>query len=499
MKVLVTGGTGVVGKSAVDHLLKAGHTVRLLSRGADDDVRQWASGVEPHAGSVSSDEAVAGAAEGCDAVLHVAGIVAENPPEATFQAVNVDGTRRLAREARRAGVRRFVYVSSLGADTGESDYHRSKFQAEQAVREEGPPGWLIVRPGNVYGPGDEVVSLLLKMVRTLPAIPLVGSGDHPFQPVWVEDLGLALARAVERPEPREAAVDLAGPEVTSMRELIQLMSRMTQRSPVMIPVPEFLARRGTQAMETLGFDFPIKEDQITMLLEGNVLPPGAPNALTDVFGVAPTPLGEGVGKLADALPEALPSEGTGSLHRQRYWSDIQGSRLTADQVFEVVRTEFGALAPDPLLKVGVEPGTQKPIEPGATLTLSIPLRGHVQVRCVESANNTITMVTLEGHPLSGAIRFDVQEPAPGVIRFEIRSFTRSSDLIDLVGMRTVGRMAQSATWRSVVDAVVQRSGGTAPDGVQEEEGTLRGQDAEDVENWVEEVVMRFRRETSPSS
>jgi NADH dehydrogenase len=497
MKVLVTGGTGVVGKAAVDHLLKAGHTVRLLSRGAADDVRQWASGVEPHAGSVSSDEAVAGAAEGCDAVLHVAGIVAESPPEVTFQAVNVDGTRRLAREARRAGVRRFVYVSSLGADTGESAYHRSKHQAELVVRDEAPPGWLIVRPGNVYGPGDEVVSLLLKMVRTLPVIPLVGSGDHPFQPVWVDDLGLALARAVERAEPVGTAVDLAGPEVTSMRELIQLMSRITQRSPVMVPVPEFLAKTGTQAMETLGFDFPIHNDQITMLLEGNVLAPGAPNALTDVFGVTPTPLGEGLGKLADALPEALPSEGTGSLHRQRYWADIQGSRMTADQVFEMVRTQLGSLAPDSLMKVGVEPGTEKPIEEGATLTLSIPLRGHIQVRCMEIENNTITMVTLEGHPLSGAIRFDVEEPAPGIIRFEVRSFTRSSDLLDLVGMRTFGKVAQRATWRSVVDSVLTRSGGHAPQGVQEEETTLTGKDAEDVENWVEEVVMGFRREHSP--
>ncbi|MBW3631256.1 MAG: DUF1990 family protein, partial [Gemmatimonadetes bacterium] len=231
------------------------------------------------------------------------------------------------------------------------------------------------------------------------------------------------------------AVDLAGPEVTSMRELIQLMSRITQRSPVMVPVPEFLAKTGTQAMETLGLDFPIHNDQITMLLEGNVLPPGAPNALTDVFGVTPTPLGEGLSKLADALPEALPSEGTGSLHRQRYWADIQGSRMTADQVFEMVRTQLASLAPDPLMKVGVEPGTEKPIEEGATLTLSIPLRGHIQVRCMEIANNTITMVTLEGHPLSGAIRFDVEEPAPGIIRFEVRSFTRSSDLVDLVGMR----------------------------------------------------------------
>ena len=497
MKVLVTGGTGVVGKAAVDRLLQAGHEVRLLSRHADADVRQWAAGVEPHAGSVGSDQAVAGAAEGCEAVLHVAGIVAEQPPEVTFQAVNVDGTRRLAREARRAGVRRFVYVSSYGADRGESAYHRSKHAAEQVVRDEAPPGWLIVRPGNVYGPGDEVISLLLKMVRTLPAIPLVGMGSHPFQPVWMDDLGQALALAVERDQPRETAVDVMGPDVTTMRDVIELLGKFTERSPVLVPVPEFLARMGTQALETVGIDFPVKEDQITMLQEGNVLPPGAVNGLTEVFGITPTPLGEGLGKLVDLLPETLPSEGTGTLHRQRYWADIHGSQLTKEELFEVVRTEFYALAPSGLLEVGAEPGSQTAMEVGVTLTLEIPLRGHIQVRCVDISDCTITMVTLEGHPLSGAIRFDVSEVSPGVLRFEVRSFTRSADLLDRIGMRTFGKVAQRATWRSVVSAGVDRSGGTAPDGVQEEETGLHGKDAEDVENWVEEVVMRFRREQSP--
>jgi nucleoside-diphosphate-sugar epimerase len=497
MKVLVTGGTGVVGKAAVDRLLQAGHTVRLLSRHADADARQWAAGVEPRTGSVASDQAVAGAAEGCHAVLHVAGIVAESPPESTFQEVNVEGTRRLAREARRAGVRRFVYVSSYGAEAGESDYHRSKFAAEQAVRAEAPPGWLIVRPGNVYGPGDEVISLLLKMVRTLPAIPLIGMGDQPFQPVWMDDLGVALTRAVERENPRETVVNVLGPEVTTMRGVIELLGGITERGPMLVPVPEFLARMGTQAMETVGVDFPLKEGQITMLREGNVLPEGAVNGLTETFGVTPTPLGEGLGKLADMLPEMLPTEGTGTLHRQRYWADIQGSSLTAAELFEVVRTEFYRLAPSGLLEVGAEPGSRTAMEEGATLTLEIPLRGHIQVRCVDISDQTITMVTLEGHPLSGAIRFDVAEPAPGTLRFEVRSFTRSSGLVDRIGMQTFGKVAQRATWRSVVSAAVERSGGTAADGVQEEETSLHGKDAEDVENWVEEVVMGFRRKQSP--
>ena len=498
MKVLVTGGTGLVGKAAVDQLVRMGHTVRLLSRHADDDARQWAEGVEPHRCDVSDPESLQGAADGCEAVLHVAGIVSEDPPEVTFRKVNVEGTRHLAREARRAGVRRFVYVSSLGADRGESDYHRSKNAAEEAVRAEAPPGWLVVRPGNVYGPGDEVVSLLLKLVRTLPVIPQVGRGDQPFQPVWHEDLGLALARAVEADEPRETTLDLAGPDVTTTSGVLDLLEKLTDKRTVRLPIPEAIAKLGASAAEAVGLDLRVTNDQITMLTEGNVLPPGAPNALTDVFGVTPLTLAEGLGRLVDEMPERLPHEGTGKLERQRYWADIRGSRLSADELFEAFRDEFSALTPDALMETGVEPGAGTKLEEGATLTMALPFRGNIQVRVEEVADRRVTAVTLRGHPLSGAIRWLVEEPAPGVVRFEVRSFTRPSDLVDFIGMRTFGKVAQKAAWRSVVQAVAERSGGEAPEGVQEETSTLEGKDAEDVERWVEELVMRRRREEGPS-
>lgn len=497
MKVLVTGGTGVVGKSATDHLVRRGHTVRLLSRHAAADARRWAAGVEPRPGDVSDPAALRGAAEGCDAVLHVAGIVAEDPPEATFEAVNVQGTRNLVEEAGRAGVRRFVYVSSLGAERGASDYHRSKKAAEDVVRAGFAGEWLVCRPGNVYGPGDEVISLILKMVRTLPAVPVVGAGDHPFQPVWVEDLGEALARAAEGAGGSREVLDMAGPEVTDMDRLLDLLEEVTGKSPVRVPVPEWVARSGAEAAELLGVDLPVSADQITMLIEGNVIPPGRRNALTEVFGIEPTPLREGLLKLADALPERLPSDGTGELQRQRYWADIRGSRLTPGEILELVRTEFDALTPDGLLEAGAEPGTRKPLAPGETLTLAIPLRGNIQVRVEDVSEHAITCVTLEGHPLSGAIRF-LAEEREGTTRFEVRSYTRASDLVDRVGMALGGHAAQKATWRSMVEEVVRRSGGEAADGVRDETEALAEAQAERVEDWVEELVMRRRREESPS-
>jgi NADH dehydrogenase len=198
------------------------------------------------------------------------------------------------------------------------------------------------------------------------------------------------------------------------------------------------------------------------------------------------------------MPERLPSEGTGSLERQRYWADIRGSTMTADQVFEKFRREFHTLTPDVLLQVGAEPGTPRELEEGNTLTMALPLRGNIQVRVIDISGRTLTCVTLRGHPLSGAIRFMVEERPGGIIRFEVRSFTRPSDLVDLIGMRTFGKAAQKTTWRSVVDGVVQRSGGQAADGVQEEETRLEDDEAEHVERWVEELVMRKKREASPA-
>ena len=159
MQILVTGGSGVVGVGTVTELLKRGHTVRLLARHANEDARQWPSGVTPVVGDVSDVSSIRGAAEGCEAVLHLAGIVEESPPKVTYRRVNVEGTANMVAEAERAGARRFVFVSSLGAPDGESDYHRSKREAERIV-ERFVGNWTICRPGNVYGPGDGQISVM---------------------------------------------------------------------------------------------------------------------------------------------------------------------------------------------------------------------------------------------------------------------------------------------------------------------------------------------------
>lgn len=493
MRVLMTGGTGVIGSPVVSGLLERGHTVRLFSRGAERDAQAFAGRVEIHPGSISDGDAVRGAAKECDAVLHIAGIVSEDPPEITFRKVNVEGTANLLREAERAGVTRFIYISSLGADRGASDYHRSKHEAEGLVQAF-PGSWLILRPGNVYGPGDAVISTLLQMVRVLPAIPTIGAGDDPFQPIYASDLASAIIAALEEPGFERQILELAGAEVTTMNGLLEVMAEITGKDPPRFPLPNKVLEAGAVLAGSLGIDLPISHDVLTMLQEENVIGSGGRNALIDLFGIQPTPLRIGLERLAEALPERLPSQGVGSLDRHRYWADIRGARMQADELFSIVCREFGQLAPEQLLRVDPEGRGSADLVEGETLTLAIPLRGTIQVRVEEVAERAATSVTLEGHPLSGMIRFLVREPEPGTLRFEVRSYFRGSNQIDRAIMSSVGGALQGATWRSMVEAVVARSGGQIVDGVHADQQPLSDEEARHVENWVEELVLRRKRE-----
>lgn len=488
MRVLVTGGSGVVGDATVRALLRRGHKVRLLARHADDAVERWPDGVEAFVGDVTDASSLSGAADDCGAIVHLAAIVDEAPPEKTFERVNVDGTRHVLAEAQRAGAPRFVYVSSLGADRGASDYHRSKADAEQLVRAYDGP-WLIIRPGNVYGPGDEQISTLLRMVRALPAVPVI-TGEE-FQPIWADDVGEALAAAADREDLVRQALDVAGPDRTSMSDLIDRFERLTRRSPVRVPVPTLLAGLGLRIAEALHLPMPINDGQLKMVSEGNVVEDGD-NALMSALGVTPTPLDDGLRQLLDELPEQLPDDGVGPLHRKRYWADIRGATVAPESLFHVFCRRFQELTPDHM-DLSAEPATPTGVLAyGQTVTMALPLRGNVQVRVAELGPRLLTLQTVQGHPLAGAVRFTL-EPNDTALRFQVEIFDRAANILDWLAMATVGGRLQNASWREIVENVVGESGAAAPNGVESSEATLEGADAEQVEAWLADLALRRER------
>ena len=501
VRVLVTGGTGVVGRATVDALLARGHDVRLFSRNAHDDVAEWAHRVDAFPGDVANEVEVRGAAVGCEAVIHLTAIVAESPPESTFEKVNVTGTRNLVREAERAGARRFVYVSSLGADRGESPYHRSKLRGEE-VAGTFDGSWIIVRLGNVYGQGDEQLSLLLKMVRTLPAVPVISGGDRPFQPIWAGDAGEVLALAAERDDLAGRVLEVAGPEQTTFDNVVERLAHLTQRDPIRLPVPVPLASMALRAANALGADLPVDSGQLTMLGEGNVVTSPSGNALTTVFGLAGTKLDKGLAMLADSQPELLPEEGIGALRRKRFWADIDESRLSTEGLFRHFVSHFADCTPWHV-NLEAEPGTPKVPERGAVLTISLPLRGNVQIRIVELEERRMTVCTVDGHPLAGAVRF-LAEQRGAAVRFEVQVYDRAANLADWLVMNPIGARLQNATWRETVERVVKESGGRAPEGVEHEFTKLDADQAREVNDWLAGLVLaqrqadhEVRRDTEP--
>ena len=489
MRVLVTGGTGVVGRSAVTALLQRGHVVHLLSRQAQRDAAQWPHGVTPVSGNVANAESIAGAADGCDAVLHLTAIVSEHGNQ-TFERVNVEGTRNVMREAERAGARKFVYVSSLGADRGESPYHQSKRKGEAIVRQF-TGSWVVLRPGSVYGPGDEQISLLLRMVRTLPMLPLIGTGEQRFQPIWHEDLAEALASAVERDDVARAEMDLAGAEVTTQNDLVKRLSRITGRDVPQVPIPQALAGIGIRLASAVGIEMPFNDSQLKMLEEGNELA-GRENGMLSLLTTEPTRLDVGLEKLADAQDEQLPDTGVGPLRRKRFWVDINASTFTPEQLMEHVRSHFSTLMAS-FIDTQPEPSSATQLDEGAALTLALPLRGHIQVRVAESEPRVTTLITLAGHPLSGAVRL-LSEARGDDVRFEVQVFDRAATFVDLVMMRTLGERLQENSWRELCDNVVRASGGAAPEGLQQQTETLDDAQAELIEDWLRDLVMERKRE-----
>lgn len=496
MRVLITGGTGLIGQVTTAALLHRGEQVRVMARHASRSQAQWPGGVEAIDASMTDDEAtLERAVEGCDVVVHLASLARLVSGEPGFEEVNVEGTRKLLAACERAGVGRVVYISSLGAERGQSPYHRSKFAAEKLTQGFSRE-WAILRPANVYGPGDEVISLLLRMVRTLPVVPTVDGGKQTFQPIWVEDVAQAIARAVDQPDVVGRSLDLAGPDLTSMDDLIDRLGALTGRSPARVSVPGFLAVLGARAGSALGLDLPLDPGQLTMLEEGNVLPDGAPDAVREVFHLTPTGLDEGLRKLAQNLPTQL--DGVGDLLHRHVSARIEHGALSPEALFARFCERFAEMTPWHV-EVGVEPGACELCE-GGTLAMHLPLRGNVQVRTLERTPLSVTLVTVAGHPLAGAVRFRV-EPDPGstgkaphAFTFHIEIHERPSNMIDWLLMATAGGPLQMATWRDTVERVIAESGGRSPDGIQEETASLAGADAEKAEGWLRALVDRARRD-----
>ena len=250
MKIAVTGASGFIGRHLVAHLAAAGHAVRAVAR---PDSTRSAPAVAETVRVPFTEHRLAGALEGFEVVVHLAGRVRARRPE-EFITSNVDCTRAVAGAARAAGAR-LVHVSSLAAagpappasPRAEADpprpitaYGVSKLAGEQAVAATEGLRWTILRPGVVYGPQDAALFTLFKMAER-GILPLVGRASAAYTFVHIEDMVRVIAAAVQHPG--ENRVMFVGhPTPVSTRLLLEQIRAAVGRSAVIVPVPLAVTR-----------------------------------------------------------------------------------------------------------------------------------------------------------------------------------------------------------------------------------------------------------------
>jgi NADH dehydrogenase len=268
MKIFLAGGTGFIGGHVCAALLQKGHEIRLLTHRKGDARKD---GVEQVEGDVTRPETFADMVNGCDATINLVGIIREFPGRGvTFEQLHVAATRNVVAAARGAGVPRHLQMSALGARPGAvSAYHRSKFRAEEDVRNSGLD-WTIFRPSIVFGPKDAFVNMLAGYIRSYPAVPVIGDGRYRMQPIAADDVARCFTMALEMPETAGRTYELCGPDRLPYNDMLDTIGRVLgKRQVTKIFNPLLLMKAIVPLLQGFSF-FPVTMDQIVMLTEENI-------------------------------------------------------------------------------------------------------------------------------------------------------------------------------------------------------------------------------------
>lgn len=297
--VTVFGGSGFIGTQAVRQLAKAGWRIRVAVRNPNLAYRMRLQGdvgqIDLVQANIRNKESVARALEGATAAVNLVGVLYETGRQG-FQAIHAMGAKNVAEAARAQGVARLVQMSALGADENSpAKYARTKAAGEAAAREVYPDA-VIVRPSIVFGQDDHFFNRFAAMATLSPALPLIGGGKTRFQPVFVGDVGKALALATTRDDAAGQTYELGGAAVYSFRQLMELTLAEIERRRLLLPLPFPVAAALGKAGDLVAgiLPPPISSDQVALLKADNVVSgayPGLPELgvpATTLEAVLPT-------------------------------------------------------------------------------------------------------------------------------------------------------------------------------------------------------------------
>jgi NADH dehydrogenase len=245
--VCVLGGSGFVGRCLTSELIRRGYAVRIPTRNRARSRRLLVlPGVELVQADVHDERVLTRLAQGCDAVINLVGILNERGHDGSgFKHVHVDLAAKLVRACQENGVARLLQMSALkaNAERGASHYLRTKGQAEQVIKDVGTDDikFSIFRPSAIFGAEDSFTNRFAALLRYLPVLPLPRA-EARFTPVFVDDVALAFANALQNSETYGRTYELGGPDIYSLREIVRFIQRQLRLRRLILPVPDPLGR-----------------------------------------------------------------------------------------------------------------------------------------------------------------------------------------------------------------------------------------------------------------
>jgi uncharacterized protein YbjT (DUF2867 family) len=301
-RIVVLGGTGFVGQSVCEQLVRAFPGARIIvptRRPRFGLAIQSLPGVELQTADVRDADALDRALLRADAVVNLIAVL--HGTHATFQQVHVELPRRLAQSAHALGVHQIVHVSAIGAsEDGPSMYLRSKGAGEAALRPPGPVSATLLRPSVIFGARDRFLNLFAQLQALAPVMPLAGA-DARFQPVWVEDVALAVQRCLQDPSTIGKTFECCGPTVYTLADLVRMAGRLSGHARPIIPVPMAVGQLQALLMRLLPGEPLMSSDNLDSMRVPSIATPGAPGLkelgidARALEAVAPSYLGPGQG------------------------------------------------------------------------------------------------------------------------------------------------------------------------------------------------------------
>ncbi|MBB3997648.1 complex I NDUFA9 subunit family protein [Aureimonas pseudogalii] len=271
-QITVFGGSGFLGRYVVHALAKRGHRIRVACRRPDLAYHLQIAGTLGQIQAVQANLrypwSIDRAVEGSDHVVNLVGILTEAGKQ-DFTALQAKGAGLVAEAAAKRGLP-VVQMSAIGADAASpSEYARTKAEGEARVLAAVPEA-VILRPSIVFGAEDQFFNRFADMARLSPFIPLLGGGATRFQPVFVNDVALAVAGAVEGAVAGGRVYELGGPEALSFREMMEEMLRVVERRKRFLSIPFGAAVRLAEFAQYLPGS-PLTPDQVVQLQIDNVV------------------------------------------------------------------------------------------------------------------------------------------------------------------------------------------------------------------------------------